>query len=34
MRYLKAYGYDQIVINLHYLADAIVERSATDRNTA
>jgi NDP-sugar pyrophosphorylase family protein len=24
MRYLKAYGYDEIVINLHYLADAIV----------
>ena len=34
MRYLKAYGFDEIVINLHYLADAIVERSATDRTTA
>src|SRR6516165_10103969 len=23
--YLKAYGYDQIAINVHYLADAILE---------
>ncbi|MFY9718244.1 MAG: NDP-sugar synthase [Candidatus Cybelea sp.] len=25
MRYLKAYGFDEIAINLHYLAEAIVE---------
>jgi mannose-1-phosphate guanylyltransferase len=25
MRYLKSYGFDEIAINLHYLADAIVE---------
>ena len=25
MHYLKAYGFDEIAINLHYLADAIVE---------
>jgi mannose-1-phosphate guanylyltransferase/mannose-1-phosphate guanylyltransferase/phosphomannomutase len=25
MRYLKAYGFDQIIINVHYLAEAIVE---------
>ena len=25
MRYLKAYGFDEIAINVHYLADAIVE---------
>jgi NDP-sugar pyrophosphorylase family protein len=31
MRYLKAYGYDEIVINLHYLADAIV-RTLGDRS--
>ncbi|MFY9711039.1 MAG: nucleotidyltransferase family protein, partial [Candidatus Cybelea sp.] len=24
MRYLKAFGFDEIVINVHYLADAIV----------
>lgn len=24
MRYLKAYGFDEIAINVHYLADAIV----------
>lgn len=26
MRYLKQYGYDEIAINVHYLADAIVQR--------
>jgi NDP-sugar pyrophosphorylase family protein len=26
MRYLKKYGYDEIAINVHYLADAIVQR--------
>ncbi|MBV8373760.1 MAG: NDP-sugar synthase [Candidatus Eremiobacteraeota bacterium] len=26
IHYLRAYGYDEIAINLHYLADAIVER--------
>ena len=26
IHYLKAYGFDEIAINLHYLADAIVER--------
>ena len=25
MHYLKSYGFDEIAINLHYLADAIVE---------
>ncbi len=25
MRYLKSYGFDEIILNVHYLADAIVE---------
>ena len=34
IHYLRSYGFDEIAINLHYLADAIVERWATDRASA